>query len=180
MVDVETEQEVIGEKISNLKFRLRLSLYHQSREEYEVRPNAKVTTRLYHYGERIRFAAKLRPPSTPGFADNQLEAWRQNIHNSIVQKIHALWSPRDAALLDAMVIGDDAFLNYDTRVDFQRSGTYHIPVVSGLNLIILAFVDSGPFDDCGRMKSSPAPSPFSCRGSTLFLRILGHRSGEPS
>ena len=92
MVDVETEQEVIGEKISNLKFRLRLSLYHQSREEYEVRPNAKVTTRLYHYGERIRFAAKLRPPSTPGFADNQLEAWRQNIHNSIVQKIHALWS----------------------------------------------------------------------------------------
>jgi competence protein ComEC len=80
----------------------------------------------------------------------------QNIHNSIVQKIHALWSPRDAGLLDAMVIGDDAFLNYDTRVDFQRSGTYHILVVSGLNLIILAFVDSGPFDDCGRMKSSPA------------------------
>jgi hypothetical protein len=60
-------RKVIGEKISNLKFRLRLSLYHQSREEYEVRPNAKVTTRLYHYGERIRFAAKLRPPSTSGF-----------------------------------------------------------------------------------------------------------------
>jgi competence protein ComEC len=71
---------------------------------------------------------------------NRLEAWRQTIHASIIQKIHALWSPQHAALLDAMVIGDDAFLKSDTRVDFQRSGTYHILVVSGLNLSILAFV----------------------------------------
>ncbi len=39
-----------------------------------------------------------------------------------------------------MVIGDAAFIECDTRVDFQRSGTYHIPVVSGINVGILAFV----------------------------------------
>ena len=76
----------------------------------------------------------------PGFVGSRLERWRENIHASIIQKIHALWSPQHAALLDAMVIGDDAFLNHETRVDFQRSGTYHILVVSGMNLSILAFV----------------------------------------
>ena len=39
-----------------------------------------------------------------------------------------------------MVIGEEAFIDRDTRVDFQRSGTYHILVVSGMNVSILAFV----------------------------------------
>jgi competence protein ComEC len=51
-----------------------------------------------------------------------------------------LWPPREAALIDAEIIGEEAFIDRDTRVDFQRSGTYHILVVSGMNLSILAFV----------------------------------------
>ena len=47
---------------------------------------------------------------------------------------------RQAALIDAMVIGEEAFIDRDTRADFQRSGTYHILVVSGMNVSILAFV----------------------------------------
>ena len=43
-------------------------------------------------------------------------------------------------LIDAMVIGEEAFIDRDTRVDFQRSGTYHVLVVSGMNVTILAFV----------------------------------------
>jgi len=39
-----------------------------------------------------------------------------------------------------MVIGEDAFISRDLRVDFQRSGTYHVLVVSGMNVGILAFV----------------------------------------
>jgi competence protein ComEC len=39
-----------------------------------------------------------------------------------------------------MVIGEEAFIDRDTQVDFQRSGTYHILVVSGMNVTILAFV----------------------------------------
>ena len=75
----------------------------------------------------------------PGFVGNRWEGGRQRIHTSIIRTIHSLWSPQHAALLDAMVIGDDAFLSRDTRLDFQRSGTYHILVVSGLNVSILAF-----------------------------------------
>jgi competence protein ComEC len=172
-LDVEAEQELRGENIFDNQFGLRLSLYsREPRQEYEDTPNVKAAARPYHYGERIRFRAKLRAPRSfrnpgnfdsetyfrelgiaalgsgkadqvevlPGFVGSRLEEGRQNIHASILQKIHALWSPQHAALLDAMVIGDDAFLNHDTRLDFQRSGTYHILVVSGLNLSILAFV----------------------------------------
>lgn len=66
--------------------------------------------------------------------------WRSRMHRSVLEKVHALWLPREAALLDAMVIGDEAFIECDTRVDFQRSGTYHVLVVSGMNISILAFI----------------------------------------
>ena len=62
------------------------------------------------------------------------------MHWRVVAKVHELWPPREAALIDAMVIGEDAFLDRDTRADFQRSGTYHVLVVSGMNVTILAFV----------------------------------------
>ncbi len=76
----------------------------------------------------------------PGFAGTHLELWRDRVHSSITAKLRALWPPQQAALLNAMLIGEDAFLDRDTRADFQRSGTYHLLVVSGMNLTILAFV----------------------------------------
>ncbi|HEY1401484.1 MAG TPA: ComEC/Rec2 family competence protein, partial [Terriglobales bacterium] len=76
----------------------------------------------------------------PGFVGSRIERWRTRIHASIVTKIHELWPPQQAALMDAMVLGEDAFLEGGTRTEFQRSGTYHVLVVSGMNLSILAFV----------------------------------------
>ena len=76
----------------------------------------------------------------PDFSGSRIELWRTRMHSSIVAKVHTLWPAPQAALIDAMVIGEAAFINRDTRVDFQRSGTYHILVVSGMNVTILAFV----------------------------------------
>ena len=76
----------------------------------------------------------------PGFAGSRLELWRSRMHRSVLGKVHDIWPAREAALIDAMVIGDEAFIDRDTRVDFQRSGTYHVLVVSGMNISILAFV----------------------------------------
>src|SRR5216683_1499264 len=76
----------------------------------------------------------------PGFVGSRTELLRTRIHRSAIEKIHALWPPQEAALIDAMVIGEAAFIDRDTRADFQRSGTYHILVVSGMNVSILAFV----------------------------------------
>ncbi len=76
----------------------------------------------------------------PGFSGNKFEWWRSRMHQAVIRKVQALWPAREAALIDAMVIGEEAFIDRDTRVDFQRSGTYHVLVVSGMNVSILAFV----------------------------------------
>jgi competence protein ComEC len=126
----------------------------------------------FHYGQRIRFSAKLKLPRNfrnpgafdyqgylsdrgiaalgstkaenvdllTGFSGNRIAAWRSRLHLGVIAKVHELWPPRQAALIDAMVIGEEAFIDRDTRADFQRSGTYHILVVSGMNVTILAFV----------------------------------------
>ncbi len=76
----------------------------------------------------------------PGFSGNRIELQRSRIHASIIAKVHQLWPAPQSALIDAMVIGENAFIDRDTRVDFQRSGTYHVLVVSGMNVTILALV----------------------------------------
>lgn len=75
-----------------------------------------------------------------GFSGSRIEFWRARAHASIVGKIHQLWPANEASLMDAMVLGEDSFLRNATRTEFQRSGTYHVLVVSGMNLSILAFV----------------------------------------
>ena len=76
----------------------------------------------------------------PGFVGSLIERMRNRMHASVIAKVHELWPEGEAALIDAMIIGDEAFIDRDTRADFQRSGTYHILVVSGMNVSILAFV----------------------------------------
>jgi competence protein ComEC len=171
-LDVESEQISAGDKTLVVHSGLRVSFYTQEvKNESEVEA-AAASPRLFHYGDRLRFPAKLHPPRNfrnpgafdyrsylaeagivalgsakvtdvellPGFVGNRAELWRTRIHRSIIEKVHALWPPADAGLVDAMVIGEDAFISRDTRVDFQRSGTYHVLVVSGMNVGILAFV----------------------------------------
>ncbi len=74
----------------------------------------------------------------PGFSGNRVALWRSRVHASIIRKIHRLWPASQATLMDAMVLGEESFLRNATRTEFQRSGTYHLLVVSGMNLSILA------------------------------------------
>ncbi len=75
----------------------------------------------------------------PGFSGSKIEWWRTRAHASIIARIHALWPQSQASLMDAMVLGEESFLRNSTRTEYQRSGTYHVLVVSGMNLSILAF-----------------------------------------
>jgi len=75
----------------------------------------------------------------PGFSGSRIQLWRARVHASIVAKIHQLWPASQASLMDAMVLGEESFLRNATRTEYQRSGTYHVLVVSGMNLSILAF-----------------------------------------
>jgi competence protein ComEC len=63
---------------------------------------------------------------------------RWTARRKVLAQIHRVWPQEQAALFDAMVLGDRAFLSRGTRTEFQRSGTYHILVVSGMNVGIFA------------------------------------------
>ena len=75
-----------------------------------------------------------------------------------------------------MVIGEEAFIDRDTRVDFQRSGTYHVLVVSGMNVSILAFV---VFWILRRLRLADVPATTPDRGFLRRLRFHAPRSALP-
>ena len=170
-IDVETEEITIEEQPHMVRGGMRVNIYAKG-PELEYEEGDPVPMRVYHYGERLRFSAKLHAPRNfrnpgafdyrgyladhgitmlasakttkvevlPGFFGTRVAWWRERVHRSIVRKIHGVWLPEDAALMDAAVVGESAFLTPSTKLDFQRSGTYHILVVSGMNVSILAFV----------------------------------------
>ena len=47
-------------------------------------------------------------------------------------------TPDDAAMLAAMVAGDRTYLTHSLRVGFERTGSFHMLVVSGFHLAIVA------------------------------------------
>jgi competence protein ComEC len=76
----------------------------------------------------------------PGFAGSRIMFGLAWVHRSVIGKVHILWPEHVAGLMDAIVIGEESFIDRPERVDFQRSGTYHVLVVSGMNVSILAMV----------------------------------------
>jgi len=208
-VDVETEEvQTLESKSYNVRSGIRLGIYtHRSDgaepQDSEVGSTAAVMPAI-HYGDRIRFIAKLRLPRNfrnpgafdyrgyladrgiatlgsakaenvqflPGGYGDRISIWRSRLHRSIVLKVNQLWPAREAALINAMIIGEEAFIDRDTRTDFQRSGTYHILVVSGMNVSILAFV---VFWTLRRIRLSDLPSTIitiaSCIGYAFTTEV---------
>jgi competence protein ComEC len=75
-----------------------------------------------------------------GFSGSHPALWRSRIMRRLLNKVDTLWQPRDAALTAAMLLGDTTSLQREDSQAFQRTGAYHILVVSGMNVGILAFV----------------------------------------
>lgn len=167
-IDVETEQIESGAQTRAAQEGIRLSVYSQSSHgqtlhhsnqmqlfRYVQRikfPATLVPPRNYRNPGAFDYAGYLREngivatgstkyanvESLPGFTGSRIELWRARLHRSIIRQIHALWPERVAGLMDAIVMGEETFIERPTRVDFQRSGTYHVLVVSGMSVSILA------------------------------------------
>lgn len=163
VLDVETEELSLDGRSVPLRAGLRLSIYSRDDEEDSEAP-------LLAYGTRIRFLARIRPPrnfNNPGSFDyrgylarNGIDAlastgdvellpgdagtffgrWRSHLRTSAMLRIRELWNEDDAALVAAMLLGEKTYIERQTTLDFQRSGAFHILVVSGMNVGILAFV----------------------------------------
>ena len=165
-LDVETEQITADDITEPIHAKIRLNLY-QRKSSADTPPTVPLSygTRI-QFTAKIHAPRNFRNPGAfdyegylhangisalassnidsleilPGFSGTKLESLRTRIHASVIEHVHQLWLPQQAALIDAMVIGEDAFIDSETRIDFQRSGTYHILVVSGMNLGILVVV----------------------------------------
>ncbi|HET9285122.1 MAG TPA: DNA internalization-related competence protein ComEC/Rec2 [Candidatus Angelobacter sp.] len=76
----------------------------------------------------------------PGHSGSRLGFWRSRIRHSIVDHMRnqGLWNHDDAALFAAMIAGDDSLLLRNVREEFQKTGVYHLLVVSGMNVALLA------------------------------------------
>ncbi|HZD31725.1 MAG TPA: ComEC/Rec2 family competence protein [Candidatus Angelobacter sp.] len=75
----------------------------------------------------------------PGFTGSRIGLWRGTARRSVLNHIQQLWPGEPGALMQAMLIGRRAFFARELKTNFQRTGTYHILVVSGINVGILAF-----------------------------------------
>lgn len=75
----------------------------------------------------------------PGFAGTRVGLWRAEARRSVLNHIQRLWPGEPGALMQAMLVGGRAFFGRELKTNFQRTGTYHILVVSGINVGILAF-----------------------------------------
>jgi len=76
----------------------------------------------------------------PGQSGSRFGFWRSRIRHSIVDHMRnrGLWNRDDAALFAAMIAGDDSLLLRNVREEFQKTGVYHLLVVSGMNVAVLA------------------------------------------
>ncbi len=171
-IDVRTERLERGDHVLDVAAGIRLTIYSKQTEEDEARDaGAESPLRVYAYGQRLHFTAKLRLPRDyrnpgamdlrgylasqgiqltgsaragsvsvlPGFVGSRIGLWRSTARRSVLAHIQQLWPGERGALMQAMLIGGRAFFGRDIKTDFQRTGTYHILVVSGINVGILAF-----------------------------------------
>lgn len=163
-LEVETEEIASASSSARKGAGVRVSIYERDEEE-----NGAAASSL-KYGDRVQFTARLRLPRNfrnpgawdyrgylwsrgivatasvradrlqrlSGFAGTRLGAARAAARRDILAQIARLWP--EHALLDAMLVGDTSEISREIKQDFQRSGTYHVLVVSGMNVSMLAAV----------------------------------------
>lgn len=70
-------------------------------------------------------------------SSNSIASAIHSIRNAIVDKYLRLYPEPEAGVVSAMVIGDDSDLDPKIEEDFRATGTSHLLVVSGGNLMLL-------------------------------------------
>jgi competence protein ComEC len=74
----------------------------------------------------------------PGVGGSRMERIRWRARRSVLNRITGLWKEPYAGLFQAMVLGERGLVSRDERLEFQRSGTFHLLVVSGMNVAVFA------------------------------------------
>jgi competence protein ComEC len=74
----------------------------------------------------------------PGTVGTRWGFWVSRLRHRVLKMIGRLWPQPEAVLFDAILIGERAYIDRDTNSVWQRTGLYHLLVVSGMKVGILA------------------------------------------
>jgi predicted membrane metal-binding protein len=147
-VNIETEALESDSQTKKIAERIRLSVYQNDRGDARnqmrlfsygerirfrttlVAPRNYRNPGAFDYAEYLRDKGVVAGASVkysnievlPGFAGNRVESWRAAVHRGVIRKIHALWPERMAGLMDAIVVGEEAFIERPTRVESSGPG----------------------------------------------------------
>lgn len=142
---IEEEQALASGSESPLRtygYGQRLHLVAKLRMPRNYRDPGAMDVVGYFASQGIRLAGSAHVDDVkvlPGFAGTRVGLWRSVARRSLLARIAQLWPGERGALMQAALIAARAPFGRDIRSDFQRTGTYHILVVSGINVGILAF-----------------------------------------
>ncbi len=135
-----------------MQFGDRLSFSARLREPRNFGNPGAMDYRGYLEERGVRLLASVKAEKIvllPGKVGTPLEFWRSRWRQSLIEHMLGLqsagpeWiqsSREDVGLLAAMIIGEQSLIRRDTKTEFQRTGVFHVLVVSGMNVGILAFV----------------------------------------
>ena len=74
----------------------------------------------------------------PGLGGSHVQRLRWHLRRQVLEEMASLWKPPYAGLFQAMVLGERGMVDREQRLEFQRSGTFHLLVVSGMNVAVFA------------------------------------------
>jgi competence protein ComEC len=140
----DTEEEVLDDdvaapKVFNYGQRLRIRAKLRPPTNYRNPGNMDYVGWLHGQGVAVLGSAKSTSIDVlPGLGGNRLERLRWRVRSSVLERMERLWPAPFAGLFQAMVLGERGLVARDQRLEFQRSGTFHLLVVSGMNVAIFA------------------------------------------
>jgi competence protein ComEC len=74
----------------------------------------------------------------PGVGGSRVERLRWRLRRRVLNEMTVLWAQPYAGLFQAMILGERGLVDRAQRLEFQRSGTFHLLVVSGMNVAVFA------------------------------------------
>ncbi len=124
-------------------------------------------------------------PSPPGlrcrlyeaqsWASGRLLAYAASSDNQRLPRVLRLGT-QEARMLNAMLFGDRSGLNHALRTGFERTGTFHLFVVSGLHIALVA---AAVFWLTGRLRAPPwLQTLTTLAGTTAYAALTGF--GQPA
>jgi len=137
--DEEAPEETAAPMVFDYGQRLRIRARLRPPQNYRNPGNMDYVGWLHGQGVAVLGSAKSTEVTVlDGVGGSRVERVRWRARRSALEQMARLWPAPYAGLFQAMVLGERGLVGREQRLEFQRSGTFHLLVVSGMNVAIFA------------------------------------------